>query len=289
MEDQAQRLRERLKRNHSNMQTKSIAIISGKGGVGKSNMALNFAISLNKKGHSVLLFDMDIGMGNIDILMGLSSSYSIADFFSESVPLKELICKVPDSIHYISGGTGLTQLTQIKKSHFNDFFNQFSTLLDDYEYVILDMGAGMDENSLSFILSVDEVIVLTTPEPTSITDAYAAMKYIILKNNQIPFYLLVNRATSEKEGQVVFNRISTVLEHFLDQKIDLLGIVPEDKSIPQAVKRQTPFILFNNRAPASKAIIKITETYCKQNHLKPEFDLTHKSFISKLKRFLYER
>ena len=101
MEDQAERLREKLQQKHANKQTKSIAVISGKGGVGKSNIALNFTISLKKKGHSVLLFDMDIGMGNIDILMGISSTHSIVDFFTKDVPLKELICRVPGSIDYI--------------------------------------------------------------------------------------------------------------------------------------------------------------------------------------------
>ena len=163
-----------------------MAIVSGKGGVGKSNFALNFAISLKKKGHSVLLFDMDIGMGNIDILMGISSTHSIVDFFSKSVSLKELICKVPDSIDYISGGSGLAQLTKITEAQLQSFFDQFSKVLHDYDYVLLDMGAGMSEESLSFILSVDEVIVVTTPEPTSIMDAYAAMKYITVRNHETP-------------------------------------------------------------------------------------------------------
>lgn len=287
MEDQAERLREKIRDHQTLKQTKSLAIVSGKGGVGKSNFALNFAISLRKKGHSVLLFDMDMGMGNIDILMGISSSHSIVDFFSKSVSLKELICKIPESIDYISGGSGLAQLTKITQTHLQSFFDQLSNVLHDYDYVIFDMGAGMDEESLSFILSVDEVIVITTPEPTSIMDAYAAMKYITIRNNGIPFYLLINRATSVKEGDTAYKRISTVLEHFLKKDARLLGVIPEDPAIPKAVKRQTPFFEWNDRTPASKALSKITERYCQLGDRKVD---NHKiNFITKLKRFLNER
>jgi len=288
MEDQAERLRRRLQQQESGITTKTIAIVSGKGGVGKSNFSLNFAISLKKKGHSVLLFDMDIGMGNIDILMGNSSSYSIADFFTNTVPLRNIITEVPGSIHYIAGGTGLSQLTQISREAFYHFSDQLSILLLEYEYVIFDMGAGITENSLRFILAVDEIIVITTPEPTSITDAYAAMKHITLENNMIPFYIVINRAHSEKEGVVTFNRISKVLTHFLEKNAVFLGVLPDDQIIPQAVRKQIPFIQLNEKAPASKALNGMTEKYCQG-----QFDQTPTAnkinFATKLKRFLFER
>ena len=145
----------------------------------------------------------------------------------------------------------------------------------------------MDETSLRFVLSVDEVIVLTTSEPTSITDAYAAMKYIIMKNNQIPLSLLVNRASSEKEGIDTYTRISNVLKHFLGKSSQLLGVLPEDKTISQAVKIQTPFFVHNTRSPASKALMKITEKYCHQEE--SQLNNSKVNFITKLKRFLHER
>ena len=287
MDDQAERLREKVKTLEDNKKTKTLAIVSGKGGVGKSNFALNFAISLKKKGNSVLLFDMDVGMGNIDILMGISTPYSIIDFFTSAVSLKQLIGKAPDGIHYITGGSGLTELTKINENDIKHFFDEFSIILNEYDYVLLDMGAGMDETSLRFVLSVDEVIVLTTSEPTSITDAYAAMKYIIMKNNQIPLSLLVNRASSEKEGIDTYTRISNVLKHFLGKNSELLGVLPEDKTISQAVKIQTPFFVHNTRSPASKALIKITEKYCHQEESR--LNNSKVKFITKLKRFLHER
>lgn len=288
MDDQAESLRVRLKQQEANIQTRTIAVVSGKGGVGKSNFSLNFAISLAKKGHSVLLFDMDIGMGNIDILLGLSSTYSIADFFTNTVSLNSVITEIPGSIHYISGGTGFSQLTKINKESFQSFTDQFTRLLVNYEYVILDMGAGINENSLRFILSVDEVIVITTPEPTSITDSYAAMKYITLKSRNLPFYMIINRTHSEKEGIATFNRISQVLKQFLEKTVFLLGVLPDDQNISKAVRRQTPFIQLNEKSPASKAIIEITEKFC-QREFNELSQPSKTNFVARFKRFLFEK
>ncbi|WP_394232512.1 MinD/ParA family protein [Niallia oryzisoli] len=287
MEDQAERLREKLQQ-HSNINTKTIAVISGKGGVGKSNVSLNFSITLHNKGHKVLLVDMDIGMGNIDILLGSSSMYSIADFFTNGVPLKNMITVIPGGIHYISGGTGLTQLTKITEESLQDFFEQFSNLVNDYDYVIFDMDAGMSESSLRFILTVDEVIVITTCEPTSITDAYAAMKYITLTNKTIPFIIIVNRAQTEQEGIDTYQRISKVLDHFLEKGSILLGVLPEDPIIPQAVKKQTPFIQLNEKAPASMALFSMVEKYRQQEFDRPAY-FKKPNFVVRLKQFLFER
>ncbi len=288
MKDQAEHLRAIVKNQLSNTQTKTIAVVSGKGGVGKSNFSLNFALSLYKKGHSVLVFDLDIGMGNIDILMGLSSTYSMADFFSNQVPLREMITVAPEGIHYISGGTGLSQLAKISQESFDYFTKQFSLLMSDYEYIIFDMDAGIHESSLKFILSVDEIMVITTPEPTSITDAYAAMKYITMENQSIPIYIIVNRAQSEKEGISTYNRISKVLNHFLNKNATLLGILPDDQIIPQAVRKQTPFVQLNEKAPASKALKRIAEVYCLQDHPSSS-SYPRMNFVAKLKRFFFER
>jgi flagellar biosynthesis protein FlhG len=277
-----------VKNQMLNIQPKTIAVVSGKGGVGKSNFSLNFAISLSKKGHSVLVFDLDIGMGNIDILMGLSSKYSIADFFSNEVPLKDIITVIPEGIHYISGGTGLSKLTKISQESFDLFTQQLSLLLNNYEYIIFDMAAGISEDSLKFILSVEEIMIITTPEPTSITDAYAAMKYITMENPVIPFYLIINRAQSEKEGIFTFNRISKVLNHFLNKNATLLGILPDDQIVSQAVRKQTPFVQLNEKANASKALIRLTEMYCQQDN-KTFSSFTKMNFAAKLKRFLFER
>lgn len=289
MGDQAELLRVKLKQQELKKRTRTIAVISGKGGVGKSNFSLNFAMSLANKGHAVLLFDMDIGMGNIDILLGLSSTYSIADFFAESsISLRDMIMEIPGGIHYISGGTGLSHFPAINKQSFHTFSEQFGQLLEGYEYVIFDMAAGLNETSLKFVLSVDEILVITTPEPTSITDAYSAMKYITLANSSIPFYIVVNRSFSDQEGITTYNRISSVLERFLEKKVLLLGILPDDVNVQKAVRKQIPFIQYNEKSASSKALYEITTRFCQRdfNHL-PSANKKH--FVAKLKRFLFER
>lgn len=288
MNDQAEGLRNQLKSMDSKRKTKTLAVISGKGGVGKSNFSLNFAISLAKRGHAVLLFDMDIGMGNLDILMGQTAEYTIVDFINQKVSLNDVITKGPENLHYIAGGTGLTQLVKLDKEKMSRFMVELSQILVNYDYIIFDMGAGVSEESLKIILSVDEVVVITTPEPTSITDAYAMMKYIHLLNSAIPFYIVINRVQSEKEGKETMHRLQKVVKQFLERNTFAFGVIPDDKSIHQAVKRQIPYLIYNSNSPATKAMIDMTDRYINQQ-LNQSQSTSAFRFVSKLKQFLFER
>lgn len=288
MKDQAEQLRRKMnKLDHPTSTTKTMAVVSGKGGVGKSNFSLNFAISLISRGHKVLLFDMDIGMGNIDILLGNSARYTIVDFFEEREALNNIISEGPAGLHYIAGGTGLERLLKLEGQLIEKFTEELTNLLEAYDYVIFDMGAGATQDTLKFILSVDEIIVVTTPEPTSITDAYAMMKHIHLQSKHIPFYMVVNRVQTEKDGEETFKRLRSVSRRFLDREIKALGFIPDDQAIRKAVISQTPFI-FNEKASASKALAKITDRY--EEQLFKDIPKTNAfRFVSKLKRFLFER
>lgn len=287
MKDQAESLRRRLQQKGNDHQPKTLAVVSGKGGVGKSNFSLNFAISLSTKGHKVLLFDMDLGMGNIDILLGNSSPFTIIDYFEGEVHLKDIVMEGPNQLHYIAGGTGLNHLLKLNEEQVQAFIQELASFLGDYEYVILDMGAGATEESLRFILSVDQVILLTTPEPTSITDAYAMLKHIHLLNGELPFLVVVNRVLSEKDGKNTFNRLQTVSKRFLGRELLPLGMIPDDRAIPAAVNKQTPFIL-NEKSAASKALVKIVDRFLEQSYVELNTP-TAFHFVSKLKRFLFER
>lgn len=293
MKDQAEDLRIKLsmnlnERQENKMPPRTLAVVSGKGGVGKSNISLSFSISLLQQGHKVLLFDMDMGMGNLDILMGKSSEYSIVDFFDGKVSLKETIMNGPNGLKYISGGSGLNHLVGLDDRLVDKFTNELTNILEEYDYVIFDMGAGVTEGTLKFILSVQEIIVITTPEPTSITDAYGMMKHIHIMDDSIPFYIIVNRIQAEKEGLQTYSRISNVMKNFLGRDSVHLGAVPDDRTIQQAVRRQTPFILFNERSPASKAIKEIRDRF-EQRQFSDKQKVTSFRFISKLKQFLFER
>ncbi|HYK73841.1 MAG TPA: MinD/ParA family protein [Pseudoneobacillus sp.] len=288
MNDQAEKLRLRLKTQmNEKHNARAIAVVSGKGGVGKSNFSLNFSLSLIKLKQRVLLIDMDIGMGNLDILMGKAPEFSIVDHLTKQVPLQEIVMDGHEGLHYIAGGTGLTQLINFNDDILEEFTNQLQVLFQQYDIVIFDMGAGISNESLRILLSVHEIIVVTTPEPTSIMDAYATMKFIHLNDSSLPFYLVVNKTISEKEGKETCNKISTVLNNFLGREITSLGMLPEDRTIQQAVKKQVPFLLYNPKSPSSIAIRSLTERYKQQRfndgYTKPL------PFVSKLKKFLFER
>ncbi|WP_066288982.1 MinD/ParA family protein [Bacillus sp. FJAT-29937] len=288
MKDQAEDLRLRLRAKEARKNPRTLAVVSGKGGVGKSNFSLNFAISLTKKGNAVLLFDMDMGMGNLDILMGTSSEYSIVDYFEGRVSLNQAIMNGPEELKYIAGGSGLSHIVHLDENRVEQFTQELSVLFGEYDYVIFDMGAGITNESIKFILSAQEIVCITTSEPTAITDAYSMLKHIHLVDSSIPYYIVINRVHSEKEGQMTYNRISKVLQNFLGRESFYLGMIPDDRAIQQAVRRQTPFILYNDKSPASKSITQLADRY-KEKHFQDKPSVNGIPFITKLKRFLFER
>jgi flagellar biosynthesis protein FlhG len=289
MKDQAEELRIKLKVAAEDKAPKTLAVVSGKGGVGKSNLSLSFSISLASKGNKVLLFDMDLGMGNLDILMGNTSETSIVDFFEGSISLKDAVMDGPEGLKYIAGGSGLSHLVGLDVELVDKFIKELTVIFKEYDYVIFDMGAGITDGTLKFILSVQEIVVITTPEPTAMTDAYAMMKHIHLMDTTIPFYVVINRVQSEKEGQQTFSRLSKVVKSFLDREIICLGTVPDDRVIQQAVRSQIPFILYNEKAQASRALKEISNKYTR-GQLSQELKTSNSHhFVSKLKQFLFER
>ncbi|MBO1003788.1 MinD/ParA family protein [Pseudogracilibacillus auburnensis] len=282
MYDQAERLRNRLK--GQDKQAKTIAIVSGKGGVGKSNTALNFSIELQNRGKKVLLFDLDVGMGNIDILLGNESKHSIVNLFNEFLPIHDIIELGPKGLSYIAGGSSLNELIQLDEDKLNYFYEQYDRLVNDYDYILFDLGAGASISSMSFVLSSDECVVITTPEPTSITDAYSMIKHIILKRKDMPISVIMNRCNSRKEGVRTLEKFNQVVSHFLHSNIIKMGMLPNDQIVSTAVIRQTPYILLNKNAPVSKALNEIVTNFLQQTNELNE--LQRVSFVQKLKHFL---
>lgn len=280
--DQAERLRERLKNLKSH--AKSVAVMSGKGGVGKSNFSLNFSLALQNENKRVLLFDLDIGMGNIDILIGDSSKYSIVDFFNKDLTLTEIITSGPNGLDYISGGTGLGAIFKLDEEKFQRFLVQLDLLFKVYDFIIFDMGAGISEDSLRFLLSVDEIIVITTPEPTSMTDAYAAIKNVCVNHPTIPFSLVVNRVFNKRVGESTYKRLEQTISQFLSRQVTLLGTIPDDATIMKAVIEQKPVILFQPNCQASKALRTISKDFLNRKSVDVE-EINSTPFIWKLKNF----
>ncbi|MFD2628404.1 MinD/ParA family protein [Oceanobacillus kapialis] len=290
-EDQAASLRRKLGQGIPRREVKeaqTVSIISGKGGVGKSNVALNLSLELVGQQKRVLLFDLDIGMGNIDILMGVSARKSIVNLLQNFETIEEIIEIGPLGLSYIAGGSGLNELFSIDSKSREHFFEQYEKLLSSYDYIIFDMGAGVTEDTMSFILASDECIVVTTPEPTSITDAYGMIKHVLANNSKMPIKVIMNRSLSVKEGKRSLNQFREVVMQFLKVDVTALGILPDDKHVSQAVIRQIPYSIYNKHAPISKAMQQLANHYTK--------DLPHgllqsgrKTFLQKLKQLMTER
>lgn len=285
MLDQAHKLRELMEKqkqdgnsqNEINRDSKSktfnknsakiLCITSGKGGVGKSNVAVNLSLALSNLGKRVVLFDADLGMANVDILLGIRPKYNLGHIISEEKNISEILTNGPCGIKFISGGSGVDELINLNAENRTKFVSNISLLDSISDIIILDTGAGAAESVVDFALASDDIIVVTTPEPTAITDAYALIKTLVNKKKDISLNLIVNRAENEKESNSVYEKLSEVSKKFLNFDINYLGCVSYDPKVVKAVKLQQPFSLIYPNANASKSIRDIAD-----NILRREYD-----------------
>lgn len=264
MRDQAETLRLKMLKSQGAL-SRSIAIVSGKGGVGKSNFSTNFAYALLSKGKKVIIIDMDIGMGNIHILLGMAPQYSLKDYLMGTRELDEVINGTPEGLNFISGGSGLDMVMEWSAEMFDRLILAFEHLQQQYDVILFDMGAGATQRSIELIVAVDEIIVISTTEPTSITDAYSMMKFIYLRDPNKAFHIVGNRAARLGEGNDAVIRLQYAMRKFLEKETEILGFLPEDTAVHQAVLAQQPFLLLYPNAPISKRMIMIAETFIGTN------------------------
>lgn len=256
MLDQAENLRRLANKDNSKKKAKIITITSGKGGVGKSNFVVNMRITLHKKGKKVLIFDADIGMGNDDVLMGVLPSYNVFDLL-EGKDINEVVVEGPYGINLLPGGSGINYIENLEEEERLAFIEKL-TSLDEYDYIFIDTGAGINKNVLAFIACSEETIVITTPEPTSLTDAYSLIKatdHFKLTNTA---NVIVNRAFSIKDGEETYNKLKRAVEKFLTIKVNYLGSISEDRKLVEGVRAQVPFTILHPKCDASKSIERIS-------------------------------
>ncbi|WP_163536813.1 MinD/ParA family protein [Gracilibacillus sp. YIM 98692] len=285
MIDQAAKLRSMVKhKTYDEHKATAIAVASGKGGVGKSNFALNFSLALRQKGKKVLLIDLDSGMGNIDILIGSTAVHSLVDLYENQLTIYDIIELGPKSLHYIAGGNAQDKIFHLDQQRLDYFFYQMEIVFPVYDFIILDLGAGVTKESIQYVLAADECILVTTPEPTALTDAYAMIKHILLQQKQA-IHLVMNKVNNQKQGRECMDRMIGVVKQFLHHHVNPLAIIPEDPIIPKSVLAQTPFYSSSPKALSSKAIDTAVTTFI------GEVDQNHKkaNFLSKLRRFMLER
>ncbi|MEC1432371.1 flagellum location/number ATPase FlhG [Bacillus subtilis] len=291
--DQAATLRAKMEKRERvlpmvySQKAKTLAVISGKGGVGKSNITLNMALALQDKGKKVLLIDLDIGMGNIDILMGNSSSATIIDVLTDRKPLLQSLSVGPKGLRYISGGTGLDVMFQLDQRKWTFFAHELSHALSQFDYVLFDMGAGLSKDQLPFILSAEDILIITTPEPTAIMDAYSAVKHLVLTENKLSMKVAVNRCRDQKEGLDAFARLSRTIHMFLDVQVQFAGSVSDDVIVSKAVVEQVPFFIKSPQAKASRSVRILADALFEREETRHKED--KQTFIEKLSSFLMRR
>ncbi|PID00178.1 MULTISPECIES: MinD/ParA family protein [unclassified Sporosarcina] len=280
MHDQAEALR--LKMMNSQRQVaRSIAVISGKGGVGKSNFTANFSYALVAKGKKVLIVDMDIGMGNIHILFGATPTYHLKDYLTDQQQLQKVVTPIEENLAFIAGGSGLENVVEWSGQMFDRLIEAFSVLQTEYDVILFDMGAGATKSSIDLILAMDEVILIATPEPTSITDAYSMIKFICLQDTNKTIHIVSNRVLKEQDGRDSVARLQLAIRKFLSMETSILGFLPDDIHVRNAVIAQVPFVKLYPNAKVSKRMMAITDTFLHNN--KPSTTIESSGFIDKIK------
>lgn len=290
MIDQAHNLRELIKKSKkvdvqaSDQSLKKkpdarfICVSSGKGGVGKSNLTLNLSIKLAQMDKRVLIIDADLGLSNIEVLLGVMPRYNLSHILNGSQNITEIIMSVHD-VDIISGGSGILDVTNLGEESLSRLIEAFQSLNDLYDYIFIDTGAGIDRSVMSFISAVSEVIVVVSPDPTSITDAYALIKNANFNEKQV--YVIINMSENITEGKHVYDKLERACENFLGLKIKNLGVVPHDFSVVKAVRAQTPFVNEYTMSMASKSVSLIADNL-ENNDLKIASENRFGSFLNKL-------
>ncbi|MDI3546955.1 MAG: flagellar biosynthesis protein FlhG [Halanaerobiales bacterium] len=234
--------------------TRIIAIASGKGGVGKTNISLNLGLALQELGERVLLLDADLGMANVDILLGLTPRYNLSHVLKGRCKFAEALLEGPGGIDILPGTSGVEELVNISSLEVMRLLDASSQMEENYDIILLDVGAGIHQSVTNFIMASDEVIIVLTPEPTSIMDAYSLIKILANRKFKNNMGLLINQTSSRKEGNEVAVRMKKVIKEYLDLDIKILGYIPYDTYVRQSVKEQTPFLIRYPKANAGEAI-----------------------------------
>jgi len=231
-------------------QARVISITSGKGGVGKTNIVANLGYSLSRLGKKVMILDADLGLGNLDVLLGVAPKFNISHVIRGEKSMAEIIEEGPGQMKILPAASGIQELTQLTHEQKMQVFTDLDRLIDDMDLLLIDTAAGISSNVMDFNVMAHEIMVVVSPEPTSITDAYALMKVLSLKYSEKSCKLVVNMAASPKEAQDVFRQLELVTDRFLDIHIDYLGCVLRDDKLTRSVKQQR---LVSDLYPESRA------------------------------------
>ena len=257
--DQAEQLRKIIQaggNTHSKPLARVITVTSGKGGVGKSNTAINLAIQFRKMGQRVIILDADFGLANIEIMFGTVPKHNLCDLIYQGKNIKEIITWGPMEVGFISGGSGIAGLSNLSRDYLGYIINNLAELDTIADVIIVDTGAGISDAVLEFLVASGEILLVTTPEPTSITDSYSLLKALgrhsrfSVEMSQVK--VIANKVDDQKDGERLFEKLNTVVGRYLKIPISYLGAIPQDSQLSKAVMQQMPVSL---QSPAAKSAV----------------------------------
>ncbi|WP_341473744.1 MinD/ParA family protein [Desulfofundulus thermobenzoicus] len=237
-----------------------IAVTSGKGGVGKSNLTVNLGLALASLNRRVIILDADLGLANVEVLLGVSPPYTIYDCLYRNRDIREVLLPAPGGIQFISGGSGFLELANLDRARRQRLISSLAVLDTLADYILIDTGAGLSKNVLGFLAAAGEVIVVITPEPTSLTDGYSLIKVLARFRSHREVLLVINRAAGDQEALATARRVEMVAERFLNLPVNYLGHLPEDRAVNRAVREQRPFVLADPRCRAARNVTAMART-----------------------------
>lgn len=256
--DQAEQLRNIIKaENVQRPMARVLTVTSGKGGVGKSNTAINLAIQFRRLGQRVIILDADFGLANIEIMFGTVPKHNLCDLIYQGKNIREIITWGPMDVGFVSGGSGIVGMSNLSRDYLSYIIKNLAELDAIADIIIVDTGAGIADAVLEFLVASGEILLITTPEPTSITDSYSLLKALNRHPRFSPENTLVkmiaNKVEEEEEGEIVFGKLNAVVSRYLHMSFSYLGAVPQDSQLARAVMQQVPVSQQNPHAKASEA------------------------------------
>lgn len=261
--------------------TRILAVASGKGGVGKSNLTANLAIALASLGKEIIVFDADLGMANIDVLLGLIPKYTLQDVLYGRKELQDIMVETFEGVKIIPGASGLQEITGLGSKRQELLIESLQNVAEEADFLLIDTGAGIHRNVLAFLGAAQEVIIVSTTEPTSLKDAYGIIKILIKYGDQREIKTVINRVANLEEGEYAHQKLKTVAAKFLNFELKNLGYIREDKMMVRAVKAQEPLVL---KYPNSSAATDIREMAGKILNTEIEKPLGVQRFFNRLQR-----
>ncbi|MDR3120328.1 MAG: MinD/ParA family protein [Clostridiales bacterium] len=261
-------------------------VTSGKGGVGKTNVSINLAIALSDLKYKVAILDADFGLANVEVLFGLIPKYKLLDAIHNEKTISEIVCDGPRGVKFISGGSGVEELVRLDDEQIAALISGLSGLDEEFDVIIIDTGAGLSETVVGMSLAADEVLLVTTPEPTSVTDAYALIKTLVARDRDKTVRLIVNRAESALEAADIMSKLSQVSEKFLDLKLHKLGYILNDPLVVRSVKQQQPFLIGFPQSKISRSVREIALRLMERTAFAPEKGRGLAGFFGGISKFL---